>query len=152
MHNVYQSAKFLRLLISDESQFSSNLRRLVQRHTHYDAFLGLAGASFVAVIGALSVNTYDWTVITGIAILSADIPLLISFARWDPPTLRRESPLPDHISNILWIASMPAALLGISFILAHVHIICGILFAVASCLAYFLYQRRLNELKRTQRH
>ena len=121
----------------------------MQRHTHYDAFLGLAGASFVAVIGALSVNCYDWTVITGIAILSADIPVLIGFARWDPPTLRWESPLPHHAANILWVVSMPAALLGIAFILAHVHILCGILFAIFSIVAYLLYFGRLLELKRS---
>lgn len=124
----------------------------MQPHTHYDAFLGLAGASFVAVIGALSVNTYDWTVVTGIAILSADIPVLVGFARWDPPSFRWESPLPHHVANILWVLSMPAALLGIAFILAHVHLICGILFAVFSCVAVFLYRGRLNELKRSQYH
>jgi hypothetical protein len=121
----------------------------MQPHTHYDAFLGLAGASFVAVIGALSVNTYDCTIVTGIAILSADIPVLIGFARWDPPTLRWRSPPPHHAANILWVISMPAAPVGISFILAHVHIVCGILFAVFSIVAYLLYFARLIELKRS---
>ena len=118
----------------------------MQPHTHYDAFLALAGASFLAVLGALSVNSYDWSIIIGIAILSADVPVLVGFARWDPPSFRWESPVRHHIANILWVVSMPAALLGISFILAHVHLVCGILFAVSSGITCYLYMARLKEL------
>ena len=41
---------------------------------------------------------------------------------------------------------MPSALLGISFILAHVHAVCGILFFASSFLAFMLYRRRLEQL------
>jgi len=122
----------------------------VQAHTTYNAFLALAGLSFVAVVGALSVSTYDWTIITGIAILSADMPVLAGFARWEPPDLRQGSPWLDHVANLLWLLSMPGAVLGISFILAHVHFACGILFALSSALAWFLYKRRPDAIKQSQ--
>lgn len=124
----------------------------MQPHTHYDAFLALAGASFLTIVGALSVSSYDCGIITGIAILSADIPLLIGFARWDPPDFVWESPLRHHVSNILWVVSMPAALVGISFVLAHVHILCALLFAGFSILATLLYFWRLRELDAARPH
>ncbi len=112
--------------------------------THVDVFLALAGASFVAVIGALSVNTYDWSVIIGIAILAADIPVLVGFSRWRPLYFRPERR--HKIASHLLFVSMPAALLGISFILAHVHVICGILFAVSSGIACYFYLAHLKDL------
>src|SRR5260370_19006785 len=109
----------------------------MQPPSHIDVFLALAGASFVAVIGALSVNTYDWFVIIGIAILSADIPVLVGFTRWHPPNFRWEWRY--HVASVLWVVSMPAALLGISFILPHVPVISGIFFSVSSVIACCLY-------------
>ena len=89
-------------------------------------------------------------IVTHIAILSADIPVFFEFAHWDPPDFRPQSLLLDHVSNILWIICMPAALIGISFILAHVHVVCGILFSVFSFVATCFtldVLRSLNEVK-----
>jgi hypothetical protein len=102
--------------------------------------------SFVTVLAALSVSVYDWTIITGVSILCAAIPMLVSFARWIPPDLQPTSPWQDSIANHLWILAMPSALLGISFVFAHVHAVCGILFGVSSFLAFTLYRKRLIQL------
>jgi hypothetical protein len=95
----------------------------------FEASLALASASFVAVVSALSVNTYDFSMITGIAILCAANPLLVGFARWIPPDVGPNSTLHDWVASPLFLVAWPAPLLGMSFIFAHVHIICGILFA-----------------------
>src|ERR1043166_816270 len=98
----------------------------------YDDFLALAGVSFVTVLAALSVSVYDWTIITGVSILCVAIPLLASFARWMPPDLQPTSTWQDWTANHLWILAMPSALLGISFVFAHIHAVCGILFGASS--------------------
>jgi hypothetical protein len=113
--------------------------------THGD-FLALAAASFATVLAALSVNVYDWTIITGVSVLCAAIPMLVSFARWIPPNLQPTSRWPDWIANHLWILAMPSALLGISFVFAHVHAVCGIVFGLSSFVAFTLYLRRLIQL------
>ena len=107
-----------------KSRQKTNACQAVQ-HTTYDAFLALAGASFITVISALSVSTYDWSIITGIAILSVDIPFLAGFARWIPPDFRSDSTWHDHFANIAFVLAMPLAIIGNSLVLIHVHVICG---------------------------
>jgi hypothetical protein len=122
----------------------------MQQHTTYDACLALAAVSFIAVVSALSVNMYEWRIITGIAILSVDIPLLVGFGRWIPPDLGPHSKWHDHVAHNTFLLCMPLAVIGISFILAHVHAICGVLFTASSLLASFLYKRRLDAVQRDQ--
>lgn len=117
-------------------------------HNIYDTSLALAGVSFVTIVSALSVSTYDCSLITGVAILCVVTPLLASFARWTPSGIGPDSTWYDWLANHLFILAMPGALLGMSFIFAHVHILCGILFGLSSFIAIGLYWRRVLQLKR----
>jgi len=105
----------------------------------FDMSLALAGASFVAVVSALSVNVYDFRLIVGIAILCVATPLLVGFARWIPPDIGPNSTWHDWLASPLFLVAWPAAILGMSFIFAHVHVICGILFATSSLTSFCLY-------------
>jgi hypothetical protein len=114
----------------------------------YDTSLALAGVSFVTIVSALSVSTYDCSLVTGVAILCVVTPLLASFARWTPPDIGPDSTWYDWLANHLFILAMPGALLGISFVFAHVHIVCGVLFGLSSFTGISLYWRRVLQLKR----
>jgi hypothetical protein len=120
----------------------------MQQHNTYDTSLALAGVSFVTILGALSVSRYDCPIIIGVAILSGAAPLLASFSRWTPPDLLTDSTWRNWLANHLFVVAMPAALIGIAFVLAHVHILCGALFAASSFTGIGLYWRRVLELQR----
>jgi len=114
----------------------------------YDTSLALAGVSLLTILGALSVSTYDCTLITGVSILCAVTPLLAGFSRWIPPSMAAPgSTWHDWVANHLFLVAMPGALLGMSFIFAHVHVICGALFALSSFTAIGLYWRRLLQVQ-----
>ncbi len=120
----------------------------MREHSAYENSLALAGVSLIAIVGALSVATYDWAIVTGIAILSVDIPLLVCFARWIPESLGESSTWDDWVAIHLFIVSAPLVVLGISFLLVHVHIVCGVLFFTASVVSFLLYRRRLDKQPR----
>ena len=119
----------------------------MQRHNIYDTSLALAGVSFVTIVSALSVSSYDWPLITGVAILCIATPLLGSFSRWTPPDIEGNSPWYDWLANHLFLVAMPGALVGMAFIFAHVHFVCGLLFALSSFAAISLYWRRVLQLQ-----
>ena len=123
----------------------------MQPHNIYDTSLALAGVSFLTILGALSVSSYDCPLIVGIAILCVATPLLASFSRWTPPDLAADSSWHNWLANHLFLVATPTALLGISFVLAHVHVVCGVLFAVSSFTAIGLYWRRVIQLQRSAR-
>jgi hypothetical protein len=110
-----------------------------------DTSLALAGASFVAIVSGLSVNSYDFPLIVGIAILCVATPLLVGFARWIPPDIGPNSTWHDWLASPLFLVAWPAAILGMSFLFAHVHIIGGILFAASSIITFCLYCRYITK-------
>ena len=113
----------------------------------YDTSLALAGVSFVTILGGLSVGSYDCTLIIGIAILCVVTPLLAGFSRWIPPSIAPGSTWHDWVANQLFVVAMPGALIGMSFTFAHVHVICGALFALSSFGAIGLYWRRVLQVQ-----
>jgi len=115
----------------------------------YETSLALAGVSFLTILGALSVSAaYDWTLITGVSILCVVTPWLVGFSRWIPPDITApDSTWHDWVANHLFAADMPVALLGMSFIFAHVHVICGVSFALSSLTAAWLYWRRILQVQ-----
>jgi hypothetical protein len=117
----------------------------MREHSLYESALALAGVSLIAVVGALSVATYDWAIVTGVAILSVDMPILVGFARWIPQSLDEGSTWYDWVAMHLFLASVPLVVIGISFLLVHVHIVCGVLFITSSIISFPLYKRRLDK-------
>src|SRR5438128_2722318 len=101
-------------------------------------FLALAAFSSAVLFGAISAASYDTPLIIGVSLLSLAIPALYLFSQWDPK--------PEHyITGTAWVLCGPCALLGTVFILIHVHIVCGLLFAVATVIAFLRFVHAVRQ-------
>jgi len=104
-------------------------------------YLALAVFSSAVLLGAMSAASYDRPLIVGVCLLSIAIPTLYLFSQWDPK--------PQHfMTNTAWVLCAPCALLGTSFVLAHVHVLCGLLFAVTTTVAFVRFCVAVREHKR----
>lgn len=103
-------------------------------------FLALAAFSSAVLFGALSAACYDTPLKIGVGLLAVAIPTLYLFSQWDPK--------PEHyITGTAWVICAPCALLGTTFILVHVHILCGLLFAVTTTVAFCRFVQAVRKHK-----
>ena len=101
-------------------------------------FLALAVFSSAVLLGAISAACYDTPLVIGVSLLSIATPTLYLFSQWNPE--------PEHyVSNTAWFLCAPCAFLGITFVLIHVQILCGLLFAATTLVAFFRFSRAARE-------